>query len=81
MNAADLIEHLTELDVVLAVNGNRLDIDAPTGVVTPDLMAAIKQHKPTIIDMLAGPPESDIRRAWVFRDCNRRMRAALGQEK
>lgn len=76
MTAADLIEHVAALDVVLSVDRDRLLINAPSGVITPNLREAIAKHKATIMEMLAGPPESAIRRDWVFRDCNRQLRAA-----
>ena len=80
MTATDLLEDLIAQNVVLTVDRTRLLIDAPKGVVTPELRQAIAKHKPTIIEMLTGPPESEVRQRWVICDCNRRMRAALAAE-
>lgn len=76
MTPTDLIEHLASLNVVLSVDRGRLLVDSPMGVITPDLRETITNHKATIIEMLAGPPESEVRQRWVIRDCNRRLRAA-----
>jgi len=49
------LDHLCDLDVVVAVDGDRLKIDAPQGAMTPDLRAALAERKATILDYLSRP--------------------------
>ena len=51
---ADLLERLEALDVVLRVEDGRLRYDAPAGVMTPELLDALRSHKPALIEMFAG---------------------------
>ncbi len=41
--------------VVLTVNGGRLDVKAPRGVLTPALIAKLKAHKPELLRALRRP--------------------------
>ncbi len=60
MNATSLISDLRARGVFLAAIGDRLRVDAPVGVVSPDLRAALAQHKPELVRLLSRP--SDARR-------------------
>ena len=47
-----LLSRLSAAGVRLGLNGDRLTLDAPVGVLTPDLMADLKNQKPQIIEAL-----------------------------
>ncbi|MBN4055560.1 hypothetical protein JYU12_02325 [bacterium AH-315-K03] len=47
-----LINHLEGLGVILSCNKNRLSIDAPQGVITPQLRAQLKTAKQEILSTL-----------------------------
>lgn len=79
MTAPDLVDHLISMNVVVTVNRDRLEIDAPAGVISTEQREAIVEHKAMIMEMLAGPPESSVRQRWVIRDCNRRLREAMAE--
>lgn len=82
MNPGDLIDMLTAMGVVLKPNGDKLLIGSPTGVTVPaDLRACITENKALIIEMLSGEPESPVRQSWVYRDCNKRLRAMLAADR
>jgi hypothetical protein len=53
-----LLSALQTKGVRLGVRGDQLAVDAPKGVLTGDLRAAIRQHKAALLAMLAqdGPP-------------------------
>jgi hypothetical protein len=58
MNAATLL--LTDLQshgVTATVNGDRLKLNGPTEVLTPDVLAEIRSLKPAIIQLLSTPSE------------------------
>ena len=48
--AAQLIEELKTNDIHIRLNGNRLKINAPLGVLTPLLINRIKDMKPAIME-------------------------------
>ena len=52
MNAQALLSHLRQCDVKVWLEGDRLRLNAPTGVLTPDLQVALTEHKSAIIDLL-----------------------------
>lgn len=56
MTAAELITHLRMLDVTLAVDGEQLRVNAPKGVLGPELRDAIAQAKPELLAWLAAEP-------------------------
>jgi tyrocidine synthetase-3 len=45
----ELIKKLKDLGVVLMVQDGKLDIQAPKGIITPDILQEIKEHKSQII--------------------------------
>ena len=56
MTPAELLTELGRRGVVLTADGDSLNIDAPRGAVTPELLAALREHKPRLIRFLQ-PPE------------------------
>jgi hypothetical protein len=52
MIAQNLFDHLKELGVIVALNEDftALAFDAPKGVLTPELMALVREHKAELID-------------------------------
>lgn len=60
MTTATLFAALRERGVNLAAIGGRLRVDAPRGVLTPELRATLSAHKAEMLAMLAPtPPESE----------------------
>lgn len=49
MNPQELITHLQHLKVQLTVNGDKLKINAPPGVITDELKTQLRHHKAAII--------------------------------
>ena len=52
MTAQALLSELRGLGVELAVEEDRLTIDAPTGTITEDLRSALVENKPRLIKLL-----------------------------
>ena len=59
MNASALLTDLRSRGISLSVSGERLSIDAPKGTVTPDLLAALVEHKADLIRLL-GTDDEDV---------------------
>src|SRR5262245_50917138 len=55
MTATGLLEELHTKGVHLTVEGERVAVDAPKGVLTDDLRQAIRQHKAALLALLAQP--------------------------
>ncbi|MBI5093856.1 MAG: hypothetical protein HZB26_15635 [Candidatus Hydrogenedentes bacterium] len=55
MTAEALIATLETRGVVLTVVGDRLSLDAPKGVLTPDVVAELRERKPEVLDILTRP--------------------------
>lgn len=53
MTTEELIEQATAAGVRLRQNGEKLRVDAPKGVLVPELLDALKEHKPAILAFLA----------------------------
>ncbi len=53
MTTIELIEKLHGLGVEVQAIGDRLKIDAPAGIVTPELKSVIVERKPEILEILA----------------------------
>lgn len=49
MTAAALIDALRRQDVHLAIHGDRLEVDAPAGVLTDDVRRELRAHRPEIL--------------------------------
>ena len=68
MTATELVHTLTALDVRLAVQGDRLRVDTPRGVITAELRQALIDHKPELLQLLrsaTGTPSGDSPRNWA----------------
>jgi len=52
MTALDLLAMLDRAGVVLSAKGDRLAYDAPSGVMTADLVATVKAHKAELLALL-----------------------------
>ncbi len=54
MNAEKLLYHLMQLGVSLALTSNArdLEIDAPRGVMTPELAELMREHKSDLIELV-----------------------------
>ena len=54
-----LIAECERAGIRLSVDGGKLVIEAPAGVVKPDLLARLRQHKPELMEALtSGPAEA-----------------------
>ena len=56
MTARELLTQLKEKSIDVKANGDRLIIDAPKGTVTPELRAALAEHKAELLKILNTPP-------------------------
>ena len=52
MKAAELLDELQARGVMLGVKDNRLVIDAPKGIVTPELLAQLSEDKAELLHLL-----------------------------
>jgi len=52
MNTLDLLAELKRLNVKVTLNGDKLRLDAPKGVLTPELKEVVSQQKPALIALL-----------------------------
>ncbi len=59
MNASALISDARQRGIRLGVSGDRLRVEAPVGTLTPELRAALAQHKTQIIDALSATTHGD----------------------
>ena len=59
MTAQSLLDDLTSRSVVLTVNGDQLDIDAPDDVLTDELLTTLRENKAELLDLLRPPADSD----------------------
>src|SRR5436853_4537217 len=55
MTARELLTQLKEKSIDVKANGDRLVIDAPKGTVTPELRAALAEHKADLMKILNTP--------------------------
>ncbi len=75
-----LLKHCTRHGIRLATDGaGGLDIDAPDGVITPDLMAAFRQHKPALLAMLVQPTVPDPIPADQVQELSERIKGRLNR--
>lgn len=56
MTAAELMDKLERLGVKLSISGDKLRLQAPVGVITPELKEAVLKHKPALMALLSGQP-------------------------
>ena len=55
MTAHELLMTCRQAGIVLAADGDCIDVDAPAGVLTPDLRNELTRHKPALLELLAQP--------------------------
>jgi hypothetical protein len=55
MTAAELLAELNRRGISLRVQGDRLELDAPRGALTPELRRALADHKAELLRLLADP--------------------------
>ena len=74
MNALALMRDLQSAGAVLEARGDRLHVDAPAGLITPEIRDSIARHKPELLAMLAADPARyenwaplDVPVAWTDR--------------
>jgi hypothetical protein len=53
VNALSLYNELEGRDVILEAQGEFLKVDAPSGVLTEEHRAALKEHKPKLLKLLS----------------------------
>lgn len=53
MTADQIIAEVRQMGITLTVVGGKIECEAPTGTITPELVDLIKQHKPAIIKLLS----------------------------
>lgn len=53
MTAIELLNHLQAKGATLWVDGGNLRCKAPNGVLTTEIQAAMKQHKPALLELLS----------------------------
>ena len=56
MTLLGLLVELKRLNVKLSLAGDKLRLEAPAGVLTPELKEALRQHKAALIALLSGQP-------------------------
>lgn len=54
--ATELLEYLAGIGVRLAVDGDRLDVDAPAGAITAELREELGARKQELVALLSGAP-------------------------
>ena len=52
MSARELLADLRDLGVAVEVNNGFLNLDAPSGVVTDDLLESVTEHKPKLLKLI-----------------------------
>jgi hypothetical protein len=74
VSALVLMRDLETSGVVLEVRGDRLHVDAPVGIVTPEMRDSLVRHKAELLAMLAADPAEyanwaplDLPVAWTDR--------------
>ncbi len=92
MNALALLDNLRARGVGMAPDGDRLSLDAPPGVLTPKVLAALAAKKAELLVLLqsesAGPEQppregatwDDARKVWRWRHWIMRTRLSLELE-
>lgn len=54
MSAEALLARLERAGARIALHGDQLDVDAPSGVLTPDVIGELRAAKPQIVALLSG---------------------------
>ena len=61
MTVAEIIKQLNSHNITVALNGDKLTIEAPKGTVKPEWRAFLKKHKPEIVAHLRSEHSAVIR--------------------
>jgi hypothetical protein len=56
MTPLDLLAELERRNVKVSLAGDKLRLEAPAGVLTPEIKEALRQHKAALIALLSGRP-------------------------
>jgi hypothetical protein len=56
MTLLGLLAELEERNVKVFLAGDKLRLEAPAGVLTPDMKEALVKHKPALMSLLSGQP-------------------------
>jgi len=76
MTTDEILAYVRQAGIRLEVRGDRLHVEAPVGVVTPQVRDALARHKPALLELLAPSREFVTlsrgivvpRAAWDFHD-------------
>ena len=52
MTAKAVLKHLRSLGARVSVVGDKIHVEAPVGILTPDLKAALAENKPALLKLL-----------------------------
>jgi hypothetical protein len=79
MNPETLLYHLWELGVVVGLSDDlsQLELDAPQGVLTPELLELIREHKEPLIELVFDSLE---REAIAGEECPLTFERDLGRD-
>ncbi|MCB0641735.1 MAG: hypothetical protein KDC44_08860, partial [Phaeodactylibacter sp.] len=77
----NFLKKLNALNVKIAAKGDQLDIQAPKGVMTPALIAELKEHKDALLHLLQSTqqqtvspiPRAPEQEAYVLSSAQQRM--------
>jgi hypothetical protein len=58
MTATQILNGLHGRDIVITLNGDRLKVDAPTGVLTDEDRQAVRDHKAELLALLGQADEN-----------------------
>jgi hypothetical protein len=56
MTLLGLLVELEERNVKVFLAGDKLRLEAPAGVLTPDMKEVLRQHKPALMSLFSGQP-------------------------
>lgn len=54
MNPLELLSYLRQLGVRVSLNGDKVRLEAPAGVLTPKMREIVLKHKPALMALLSG---------------------------
>ena len=66
--AAELLAELTVARVELRAVGGRLHFVAPVGVLTPEVLGKLREHKPALLELLTSTPAPEVEDAPEVND-------------
>jgi hypothetical protein len=68
MTLTELQSRLNCLEIHIAMHGDKLVVDAPTGLLTPEIKSALRVHKPGLMKWLSSQEASETPRPPVPRE-------------